>query len=212
MNTIIINNSDENLQNAANIIKNSGIIAFPTETVYGIGADIFNQIAVKNIFQIKNRPHNKPLSAHISDINMVNMLSDIIPDIFYELAHIFLPGPLTLIIKAKDNIPNIVNNSTNSIAIRFPDNVLCKNFINTCGVPLAATSANISGNNSAINPNQVLNELDGKIDAIIDGGECDLKIESTIINLIGTPNIIRVGAIPIDEIEGKIGIKFSHNF
>jgi L-threonylcarbamoyladenylate synthase len=195
----------ESILNAAKIVKNGGVVAFPTETVYGIGAEIFNENAVKRIFEIKGRTFEKPLSAHISDIKMVTMVSDIIPDIFYELANIFLPGALTLIVKAKSQIPSLVTAGTETIAIRFPSNPICKALIDTVGVPLAATSANISGNISTVNANEVKSELAGKIDAIIDGGECELKQESTVINLIGKPTVIRVGAINIQEIEGKLG-------
>jgi len=202
-------NTQENIIKAAEIIKNGGIVAFPTETVYGIGVDIFNEAAANRIFTVKGRDFNKPLAAHISNIEMVQMVSPIIPSIFYELAQIFLPGALTMIIKAKDNIPNIVTAGTGTIAIRFPANDVCKNFIDAVGIPLAATSANISGNNSATNPAEVLAELDGKIDAIIDDGESVLKIASTVISLIGKPTVIREGAISISEIEGKIGIKIN---
>lgn len=207
MTTLHLNNTQENILQATEIIKNGGIVAFPTETVYGIGADIFNEKAVQKIFKVKGRNFNKPLSAHISDIKMVDMVSDIIPDIFYELANIFLPGALTLIIKAKSNIPSIVTAETETIAIRFPSNQVCKSFIDTVGFPLAATSANISGNSSAINPAEVKSELDGKINAIIDDGECVLKLESTVISLVGKPTVIRIGAISINEIEGKLGRK-----
>jgi L-threonylcarbamoyladenylate synthase len=207
MTTLHLNNTQESISQASTIIKNGGIVAFPTETVYGIGADIFNEKAVNSIFEVKGRNFNKPLSAHISDIKMVSMVSDIIPDIFYELANIFLPGALTLIIKAKSNIPSIVTAGTETIAIRFPSNQVCKSFINTVGFPLAATSANISGNSSAINPTEVKSELDEKIDAIIDDGECALKLESTVISLLGKPTVIRIGAISINEIEGKLGRK-----
>ena len=205
--TLHLDNAKENILTAAKIIKSGGVVAFPTETVYGIGANIFDEKAVKTIFEIKGRNFNKPLSAHISDIKMVTMVSDIIPDIFYELAHIFLPGALTMIIKAKPTVPSLVTAATETIAIRFPSNQICKTFIDTVGVPLAATSANISGNASAINPAEVKAELDGRIDAIIDDGECELKLESTVISLLGKPTVIRVGAISINEIEGKLGKK-----
>jgi L-threonylcarbamoyladenylate synthase len=206
-----LNNTQENIKTAAEIIKTGGIIAFPTETVYGIGVDIFNEEAVQRIFAVKGRDFNKPLSAHISDIKMVQMVSDIIPDIFYELANIFLPGALTMIIKAKENIPSMVTAGTGTIAIRFPSNQVCKSFIDTVGFPLAATSANISGNSSAKNPIEVRAELDGKIDALIDDGDCELKIESTVISLLGKPTVIRAGAISIAEIEGKLGRRIIEN-
>ena len=205
----IFNDTDIEINEAAELIRTGKIISFPTETVYGIGANIFDYNAVYTIYEIKNRDYSKPLSAHISDINMVEQVSSIIPDLFYELANIFLPGALTMIISAKNTLPPIVTAKTNTIAIRFPSNNICKKFIDAVGFPIAGTSANISGNRPAINTNDVILELDGKINGVIDGGECKLKTESTIISLVGKPKVTREGAIPITTIEGKIGKKFS---
>jgi len=199
--------TDNEIFEASELIKSGNIIAFPTETVYGIGANIFDYNAVDSIFQIKNRDYSKPLSAHISDIKMVEQVSSIIPDLFYELANIFLPGPLTMIIPAKNDLPPIVTANTNTIAIRFPSNIVSKKFIFNVGFPVAATSANVSGHRSATNVNEVINELNEKIAGVIDDGNCELKIESTVISLIGKPKIIREGAISIKTIEGKIGRK-----
>ena len=207
MTTKYLINNEKNIKIAAKIIKKGGIVAFPTETVYGIGVNIFDKNAANLLYNIKKRDINKPLSAHISDISMLNFVADTVPDIFYELANIFLPGALTMIVKAKSTIPLNILANTRTIAIRFPNNEICKNFINEVGFPLAATSANISGNTSAITPIEVQNELSGKINAVIDGGECVLKQESTVISLVENPKIIRVGAIKIEEIEEKIGRK-----
>lgn len=204
----ILNTTEYEIVEAAEFIKNGNIVAFPTETVYGIGTNIFDYNAVDSIFQIKNRNYSKPLSAHISNIKMVEKVSNIIPDLFYELANICLPGPLTMIIPASNNIPKIVTANTNTIAIRFPSNPVCKKLIDAVGFPIAATSANISGTKSATNINEINNELNEKITAAIDGGNCELKIESTIINLVGKPKLIRKGAISVKTIEGIIGRKF----
>ena len=207
----ILQATDNDILEAAELIRTGNVVAFPTETVYGVGANIFDYNAVDTIFQIKNRDYTKPLSAHISDIRMVEQVSSIIPDLFYELANIFLPGPLTMIIPAKSILPSIVTANTNTIAIRFPSNIVCKNFIDALGFPIAATSANISGSKSATNINEVIDELDGKIPAVINDGNCDLKIESTVISLVGKPKVIREGAISIKTIEGKIGRKFLYD-
>jgi L-threonylcarbamoyladenylate synthase len=203
----ILNSTDNDILEAAELIIAGKVVAFPTETIYGIGANIFDTNAVDTIFQIKNRNYNKPLAAHISNINMVEMVSPIIPDIFYELAQIFLPGPLTMIIPAKASLPPIVTANTQTIAIRFPSNPVCKKFIDNVGSPIAGTSANISGEQAAVNPAEITQELEKHIAAIIDDGECLLKKESTVISLVGTPTIIREGAIKIITIEGKIGKK-----
>ena len=204
----IFKTTDIEINEAAELIRTGKIIGFPTETVYGIGANIFDYNAIDSIYEIKNRNYSKPLSAHISHINMVEQVSSIVPDLFYELANIFLPGALTMIIPAKNILPTIVTAKTNTIAIRFPSNNICKRFIDAVGFPIAGTSANISGNNSLTNINDVIIELDGKIFGVIDGGECELKIESTVISLVGKPKVIREGAISIKTIEGKTGRKF----
>lgn len=206
--TIYLKNNKKDITQASNIINGGGVVAFPTETVYGIGANIFNEQAINSIFSIKGRSFNKPLSAHISDIEMVKVVCDIIPDMFYELAKIFLPGPLTMILQAKSTIFPIITANTRTIAIRFPANQTCKNFIDTVGVPLAATSANISGKIAAVNADEVKQELDSKIHAVIDDGQCEIKKESTVISLLGKPTVIRIGAITVHEIEGKLGRKF----
>ncbi len=198
INTLLLKNIKTDLTKAANIISNGGIVAFPTDTVYGLGCNIFNKQAANSIYEIKNRRFDKPLSAHLSSLKQAALLAEELPDIFYELAANFLPGPLTLIVKARKNIPQIVTSGTNTIAIRFPNNLIYQQFTNICNVPLAATSANISGHASPTNAEQVKSELYGKIDAIIDGGECEHKIESTIISLIGTPSILRQGALKIN--------------
>ena len=199
---------DNEIFEAAELIRIGEVVGFPTETVYGIGANIFNYNAVDKIFQIKNRNYSKPLTAHISNIKMAEQVSSIIPDMFYELANIFLPGPLTIIVPAKDILSPIVTANTNTIAIRFPSNIICKKFIDNVGFPIAATSANISGNKSAINVSEVIDELNEKIAAVIDDGNCELKVESTVISLVGKPKLLREGAIPITIIEGKIGKSF----
>lgn len=205
-NTKVLGTSENDILVASELIRSGAVVAFPTETVYGIGASIFDEQAVDAIYRIKNRGYEKPLSAHISDISMVQMVSDIVPDLFYELAHYFLPGPLTMIIKSKPIVPSVVTSGSGTIAIRFPSNSVCKRFIDAVEHPIAATSANIAGNKSATNLEEVKSELDGQIAAIIDDGDCVLKQESTVISLIGKPQIVRVGALSINEIEGRMGI------
>ena len=201
----------ENIQIVAGIIKNAGSVIFPTETVYGLGVDIFNITAIEKVYQIKNRDYSKPLAAHISSLKMVEMVSDIIPDIFYELAHIFLPGPLSLIVPAKESLPSCVVSRTRSIAIRFPSEPVCIELINEVGSPIAATSANISGSIPVIDPKDISDELASMVDALIDNGATTIQQESTIISLVNKPFIIREGAISIETIEGKLGKKLSVN-
>lgn len=189
------------INSAANIIKKGGTVIFPTETVYGLGADIFNSEAIKQIYKIKTRSYTKPLAAHISSLEQVSTLCDEVPDMFYKLAEKFLPGPLSIIIPASNKIPSIVTSYTGTISIRYPDDQVCREFISACGVPLAATSANISGNISPITATQALAELNNKVDAVIDAGECRLKTESTVIKIINDSfQILREGVISKSEI------------
>ncbi len=192
---------------AIDILNNSGVIAFPTETVYGIGCDFSKDTTVKKIYQIKGRAFNKPLAAHIGDFEQIKLLSDEIPDLFYRLAEAFLPGPLSIIIKKKNSVSDSMTSGFETVAIRFPANKCAIKLIKTYGKPLAATSANISGNKSPVNADEVFEQLNGKIPLIIDDGETINKIDSTVISLVGPPKILRIGAIEPEEIESVIGLK-----
>jgi len=194
-------NKTEYINEAAKIIKRGGTAIFPTETVYGLGADIFNTRAVESIYKIKTRSYQKPLAAHISSLDQVHILCDEVPDMFYLLAQKFLPGPLSIIVPAGKNIPDIVTSNTRTISIRYPSNQVCKEFITACETPLAATSANISGKTSPITALQALSELNNKVDVVLDAGECELKTESTVIKIINDSiQVLREGAIPSTEI------------
>lgn len=206
MNTKIIN-YNEISDVLPEYLSDGKIIAFPTETVYGIGGDIFNVNAIYNLFLTKHRDLNKPLAAHIGNIGMVKMISDEIPDIFYKIAEKFLPGPLSVIIPRSKRISSLVTSGLNTIGIRFPDNNIFTDLCNNFGRPLAATSANESGNSDTINTKEVLKELDGKIEYIIDGGETPYKKASTVLNLVGDIKIFREGAIKKEEIEDFLKIK-----
>ncbi len=177
-------------------------IAFPTETVYGLGTPISNVRGVKEIFKIKGREQTKPLAAHISDIDQVTGLSDEIPHSFFLLAEHFLPGPLAMIISKSAKIDNIVTCGFDSISIRWPDSLVACDLIDLIGHPLAATSANLSGNLSSTSAEAVYKELNGKIKYIIDDGITQYQQESTVLSLVGAhPTILRQGVIKIIEIE-----------
>lgn len=203
----IITNTEDNLNYAANIIKQGGVIAFPTETVYGLGCDIKNAPAIERIYKIKQRSYAKPLTAHISNLTMVEQLIDIIPDTFYDLAHYFLPGPLTIIMQAGHSVSNMPHLLNNTLGIRYPSDLTATALIEKCATPIAATSANISGNNPATCANEVIAEMKNYVDVIIDAGDCVYKVPSTIINLVPDPVILRQGAISISDIETKLGRK-----
>jgi len=210
METIFLNeiNYKDNLLICSDLLDKGEIIAFPTETVYGLGCDLFNEPAVKKLFLLKGRDFNKPLSAHISDLKFVEDLSDSIPDEFYILADYFLPGPLTIIIKKSNLVPDVVTAGFNTIGIRYPDNQIALDIINQFGKPLAATSANISGQSPAIETKDIIKNFLNKIPLIVDGGLTIKQIASTVIDISSDRfYILREGAIPKTEIEKVLKIK-----
>ncbi len=195
-------NKKEAILQAVKYLKNKEAIVFPTETVYGIGACIFDVRAVEKVFQIKNRPLDKPMAAHISSIEQVSLLSDGIPDLFYALAERYLPGPLSLIIPKNEVISDIVTAGFKTIGIRFPSNQICKEIIDAFGAPLAATSANISGGASPQSAFDALSDLQGLVSCVIDDGITQYKQDSTVLDITGnSPRLLRQGAISKIELE-----------
>jgi L-threonylcarbamoyladenylate synthase len=205
--TRLINSEDrlEMLKETKSLLSEGEIIVFPTETVYGLGGDIFNEDAVEKIFIAKNRVYTNPLAAHIGNLDQINGLWTEIPDDFYKLAEKFLPGPLSIIYKKSKKISNKVTAGFDSLAVRFPDNKACIDIISNFGFPLAATSANLSGKPSPINVSNVLEDLDTRIPLIIDDGQVTYGMESTVISLVDeSPIIFRTGIISIEEIESVL--------
>lgn len=186
---------------AIDLLDNEHPIAFPTETVFGIGADIYSIKAAAAIYDLKNREAKKPLSAHISSIEMAEAIIEPQQELFYKLADRFLPGALAIIVKKKRNIiSDEISSGMDTISLRFPDDDTCLNLIREYGKPLAATSANISGGRSLVNSDEVFGEFAGKLPAIIIG-ESKYKQESTIISLAqDEPKILRQGVIPAETI------------
>ncbi|SHE58467.1 L-threonylcarbamoyladenylate synthase [Caldanaerobius fijiensis DSM 17918] len=194
------------LREAAKYILNGGIVAFPTETVYGLGANALNPLAVRKIFEAKGRPQDNPLIVHISDIEDVYKYAQKVPDNARTLMDKFWPGPMTLVFKKKNIIPDVITAGLDSVGIRIPSHPVARAFIKECGVPIAAPSANISGKPSPTKAEHVLEDLNGKIDAIIDGGSCDVGVESTVIDVTqSVPMILRPGGITSEQIRDAIG-------
>lgn len=194
------------LQRAAQFIKQGALVAFPTETVYGLGAAIFNPSAVESIFKVKRRPVDNPLIAHISSIDQVRQIAAEIPDSFYLLAKSFFPGPLTVVLKRNGKVPPIVSAGLDSIALRMPSHPIALKLIELVGEPLVAPSANLSGKPSSTQDSHVLEDFEGKIAAVIEGGKTDFGIESTVISLLDkTPVLLRPGAIAKDQVEQVLG-------
>ncbi len=203
MKTEIVAGSEIHL--AAKFLKEGIPIVFPTETVYGLGAPVFQQDAVLKIFAIKNRPPDNPLIVHIEKLQDAALLSRDLPPLFETLAARFWPGPLTLVLKRSLKVPSIVSAGLDSIAIRMPAHPIALDLIRAVGEPIAAPSANLSGRPSPTNAIDVLEDLVGKVPLILDGGDSSLGIESTVISLLDEePKLLRPGSISKEEIEDAI--------
>ena len=190
----------ELIERSADIIKKGGLVAFPTETVYGLGADATDKNAAKKIYAAKGRPSDNPLIIHIACPEDAEGYAYTSP-LYYKLAKAFMPGPLTVILPKRDTIPREVTGGLDSVAVRCPSHGIARMLIAEAGVPIAAPSANISGSPSPTRAEHVLKDMDGKIDAIIDGGECEIGLESTIVKLDGNKAILlRPGAITADAL------------
>lgn len=198
---IDIENINENaIKRAADIIKKGGLVAFPTETVYGLGADATDRTAAKKIYAAKGRPSDNPLIIHVSKPEDAEAYAYTSP-LYYRLAKAFMPGPLTVILPKRDTIPSEVTGGLDSVAVRCPSHEIARELIAAAGVPIAAPSANISGSPSPTCADHVFRDMNGKIDAIIDGGECEIGLESTIVKLDGSKAILlRPGAITADAL------------
>ena len=194
------------LQEAAEIIKNGGIVAFPTETVYGLGANCFSKRALSKIFKAKGRPSDNPLIVHVNSIEQVSEVAEIVSDKARELMERFWPGPLTLVLKKSPSVPERATGGLHTVAVRMPGHQVAQAIIEQAGVPVAAPSANLSGKPSPTTAQMVYEDLNGKIELIIDSGPCELGIESTVIDMTGkVPKILRPGMITVEMIAEAIG-------
>ncbi len=205
MKTVILT---DNILPAADTIKSGGLVAVPTETVYGLSADGLNASAVGKIYEVKGRPETKPINFLVTGMEMAENFCCDIPDGAYALAERFWPGPLTVILKKKPNVPDIVTAGLPTVGVRCPDHAVTLKLITLCGVPLATPSANLSGMPSPKSCKDVLAYFDGAIPYIIDGGVCSVGIESTIVDMAGaTPKILRIGGLSHEQIEDTLGRK-----
>ncbi len=196
------NYNKEDIKEAANYIKEGKLVLFPTETVYGIGANGLNEEAVKNIFIAKGRKQDNPLILHVSSIPMVNSIAKDINEIEYKLMERFFPGPLTIILKKKDIVPSIVTGNLETVGIRMPSNKIAHDLIEFSNTPIAAPSANISGRPSGTNIQDIFEELNNKVDYIIDSGQTEIGVESTVVRVIdNTIHILRPGKITKEDLE-----------
>ena len=194
-------NYPKTLQTAADILHNGGTVAIPTETVYGLAASAFDEQAVKKIFTAKGRPQDNPLIVHIALPDDLTTVARDIPQIAYRLIDRFWPGPLTLVLKRNDRIPAPVSAGLDTVAVRMPENTVARDVITASGLPLAAPSANASGKPSPTSPDAVLEDLDGKIDAVMMSDTCTVGVESTVITLCtDPPRLLRPGAVTAEEL------------
>ena len=197
---------DKTPEVAAEIIKNGGLVAIPTETVYGLGADGLNEAAVAKIFEAKGRPQDNPLILHISGPEQIELFCHHIPQKAYDLAEKFWPGPLTIVLPARDCVPKRTTGGLSTVAVRCPDSDVTRRIIALAGVPLAAPSANLSGKPSTTTAAHVLHDHDGKIDAVVDGGSCRVGVESTIVDLTEVrPRLLRPGGITPEQLLEVLG-------
>ena len=191
---------------AAEMIKQGRIVAFPTETVYGLGADAFNPVAVARIFEVKRRPHFDPLIVHVAGYGDLNKLVMEIPSNAIKLMERFWPGPLTLVLSKTGEVPEIVTAGLPSIAVRMPNHPMAIAFIEKAGTPIAAPSANPFGYVSPTHADHVREQLGDQVDFILDGGPCEVGVESTILSFVEEePRLLRPGGIPLEEIEAIMG-------
>ncbi|MBR4019608.1 MAG: threonylcarbamoyl-AMP synthase, partial [Clostridia bacterium] len=187
------------------IIRSGGLVAFPTETVYGLGANGLDGEAVSRIFEAKGRPNDNPLILHIAKKSDVKELWHSVPDTARILMDTFWPGPLTLIYRKSSIVPDEVTAGLDTVAVRMPEHKTALALIRAAGVPIAAPSANLSGKPSPTSVQHVKEDMDGKVDVIIDGGPCEFGVESTVLSLVGTPTILRPGGITREMLEAVIG-------
>ncbi|TCT13100.1 translation factor SUA5 [Natranaerovirga pectinivora] len=201
------NNIDDNkIKEAAAILKEGGLVAFPTETVYGLGANALDVDAANKIYKAKGRPSDNPLIVHIANVESLNELVAYLPEKGKKVIEAFWPGPLTLILNKSKNIPDNITGGLNTVAVRMPSHPIAIEVIKEAKIPIAAPSANTSGRPSPTNANHVIEDLEGKIDMIIDGGMVDIGLESTVIDFTSDiPLILRPGYITKEMIENVIG-------
>ena len=191
---------DAALRHCAELIKNGGLVAFPTETVYGLGCNGFDEAAVKKLYEAKMRPPVKPISLCVPSLALAEEVA-VFSDVARRLFFAFMPGPLTLVLPKRPCVPDMVTAGLESVGIRVPSNPIALKLAELCGVPIALPSANLSGQGSLTDGETVFSALEGRVDAVIDGGNTEVGLESTILSLVDEPKIIRQGALPPDLIK-----------
>lgn len=205
METLILGTDERSIEKAGKIIAGGGLVAFPTETVYGLGASAFREDSVKKIYEAKGRPSDNPLIVHIADVTDIDRLTAECSEKARALIEAFMPGPFTVILKKSGAIPDTVTAGMDTVAVRYPENETAQRLIRAAGVPIAAPSANLSGKPSPTEARHVIDDMTGRIDAVIDGGSCDVGVESTIVDASGViPVLLRPGGITYEQIKSVV--------
>ena len=207
METLLLSAADPaTAPTAAHLLRMGQLVAIPTETVYGLGANGLDEEAVARIFEAKGRPQDNPLILHISEASQMALFCRDIPASAYKLAEAFWPGPLTMVLPARDIVPRRTTGGLDTVAVRCPDHWVTREIIRLSGVPVAAPSANISGKPSTTTAQHVLHDHDGKIAAVVDGGPCRVGVESTIVDLTeARPRLLRPGGITPEQLKAILG-------
>ena len=198
--------TERDINEAAEVLKRGGLLGIPTETVYGLGANGLYPEAVEAIFRAKGRPQDNPLILHIPDASWLEKWCKGIPLAAYRLAERFWPGPLTMILKRKSMVPDVVTAGLDTVGMRCPAHPLCRAILQAAGVPVAAPSGNTSGRPSPTSAADMLEDMEGKIDGIVDGGPCSVGVESTIVDLtVQPPRLLRPGGVTLEQLREVLG-------
>lgn len=199
-------NDPQTVQTAASILKRGGLVALPTETVYGLGANGLDPAAVRKIFEAKGRPQDNPLILHIAEPSELDAFCHDVPEAARELARRFWPGPLTMVLPCRDLVPRETTAGLDTVAVRCPACEVTREIIRASALPIAAPSANRSGKPSTTTTAHVLHDMDGRIDAVVDGGPCRVGVESTIVDLSGgAPRLLRPGGVTPEQLRAVLG-------
>lgn len=202
MTTRILHTTPEDIAAAAELLRRGELVAFPTETVYGLGANALNEEAVRQVYEVKGRPTDNPMIVHVHSGRQARELMQVVPDLFSQLTDEFWPGPLTLIVKHNAAVPDVVTAGLDTVALRMPDLHVTRALLKQANIPVAAPSANLSGRPSPTTAQQVFDDLSGRISAVLYGGACPVGIESTVLDLTSPePMILRPGTVTREDIE-----------
>ncbi len=206
METLLLGTGNEDLARASEIFRNGGLVAIPTETVYGLGANAYDREAVLNIFKAKGRPADNPLIVHIANAEQLDDIVESVSEKAKRLMDAFWPGPLTIVMRKSDKIPAEVSAGLDTVAVRMPSQPDARRLFEMCALPIAAPSANTSGKPSPTTAKHVYDDMNGKIDAIVDGGSCEVGLESTVVDVTDDiPRLLRPGGVTYEQLCEVLG-------